>query len=278
MTHSHIQDNDVRDRYVTGRLSDEERLSFEEHLCDCYECLDEVEARQRFRRGLRTTLTEDALKGVALRAGIRAWFLRGERMRRTALSIAMILLVFIPATMVYVIANRRASARLSQAQAALATLQLENSGQQRAIENLKEQARVAQGRQDRGVTLPSPEPLRMEMPASLPLFTLDRVREPDEGSPADEISISRSSRWLILLLEVEQDPDIRSYRSKLLNENEQLIWNADNLKLSRRDAIAVLVSKDLFKPGNYVLKLEGCDRQHHCYSVATYSFRATIAD
>jgi hypothetical protein len=281
MTHSHIQDNDVRDRYVTGRLPAEERSAFEEHLSDCPECLDEVETLERFRRSLRTALTEDVVRGIALQTGVRGWFMRGGRIRQAALFMGLILLLFVPVTLAYIMANRRAMDQLGQMRATLADLQHEYSEQRQSTEKLKEQLRDAQENGRRAAarqTGTNEANTRIGLPASLPLFALNRVRDTDQGSPPNEVSIAKSSRWLILLLEVEPDPEVQFYRSKLFNEGNQLIWSANNLKLSRRDMIAVIVSNDLLKRGNYTLKLEGCDKQRYCYSVATYSFRTTTPE
>ena len=53
MDHQTIEDSDLVEAYVTGRLADTERTEFETHLVDCPACLDRVEATQGLAAGLR---------------------------------------------------------------------------------------------------------------------------------------------------------------------------------------------------------------------------------
>ena len=53
MDHESIQGNQIPDRYLMGKLSAEERLQFEEHFIDCSICLEQLEALEGLRDGLR---------------------------------------------------------------------------------------------------------------------------------------------------------------------------------------------------------------------------------
>jgi hypothetical protein len=53
MDHRSIEDSDLVEAYVTGRLGTTERADFEAHLVDCPDCLDRVEAAQGLAAGLR---------------------------------------------------------------------------------------------------------------------------------------------------------------------------------------------------------------------------------
>src|SRR5215472_17207221 len=59
----HLDESDIAERYVTGRLSAEERAGFEAHFVDCAQCLDRIEAAVGLRDGLaRSTPRERALR------------------------------------------------------------------------------------------------------------------------------------------------------------------------------------------------------------------------
>ncbi|HEY1418477.1 MAG TPA: zf-HC2 domain-containing protein, partial [Myxococcaceae bacterium] len=53
MDHRSIEDSDLVEAYVTGRLGATECAEFEAHLVDCPDCLDRVEAAQGLAAGLR---------------------------------------------------------------------------------------------------------------------------------------------------------------------------------------------------------------------------------
>jgi hypothetical protein len=53
MDHRTIEDSDLVEAYVTGRLGASERADFEAHLVDCPDCLDRVESAQGLSAGLR---------------------------------------------------------------------------------------------------------------------------------------------------------------------------------------------------------------------------------
>lgn len=282
MTHSYIEENHIRDRYAAGQLSAEELSKFEEHLSDCPECLDEVEALERFRRGLRTAVTEDAIRRTTLvQTGIRAWLTWAGRIRRTTLLLSLILLVSVPAIVAYIVEAWLSRRQMDQAQTAYADLQREYSQHRQSEERLKEQLRISEEdrrRMEAQANLDRREEaeLQMGIAASLPIFTLNHVRDIDQGSPANEVAVSESSRWIILMMEIESDPGVKFYRSKLFSSSNHLIWSATNLKLSSKDSIAIMVRRDLFQFGNYLLRLEGCDSRHQCRGVATYSFHAIV--
>lgn len=95
MEHPRIDDERILDRYLAGRLSEEDEALFEEHLFECADCLAEVQAGEELRRGLRAVAAEDAARATVT-LGLLAW-LRGLRPARlagfTAVALAFVLLV-----------------------------------------------------------------------------------------------------------------------------------------------------------------------------------------
>ena len=64
MDHPRIEAEGIVDRYLAGRLSDEDEADFEEHLFACSACLAEVETGEQMRRGLREVAAEDTARAV----------------------------------------------------------------------------------------------------------------------------------------------------------------------------------------------------------------------
>ena len=60
MDHAYIEEHNIADRYLMGKLSDDGRARFEEHFMGCAECLDRLETADEFRAALRATETEEA--------------------------------------------------------------------------------------------------------------------------------------------------------------------------------------------------------------------------
>jgi anti-sigma factor RsiW len=80
MDHGYIEENNVADRYLMGKLSAEERARFEEHFVDCAQCLDRLETTEGIRAALRTVA---AGKHSRPRPCIQAWMVSWvERLRR----------------------------------------------------------------------------------------------------------------------------------------------------------------------------------------------------
>ena len=62
MDHQYIEEHNITDRYLLGRLRAEERSRFEEHFVDCQECLERLETTEDFRGALKTVAAEDATR------------------------------------------------------------------------------------------------------------------------------------------------------------------------------------------------------------------------
>lgn len=93
MKHPRIDDDKVVDRYLVGRLSSEDEAAFEEHLFECESCLEQVQAGEELRRGLRAVAAEDAARAT-VSLGLLAW-LRGRGAQVAGLGL-LVLLVVLP--------------------------------------------------------------------------------------------------------------------------------------------------------------------------------------
>ena len=62
MDHRYIEEADITDRYLIGKLPPWEHDRFEEHFVDCPECLDRLEMTRVFRRALKVAVAEDAAR------------------------------------------------------------------------------------------------------------------------------------------------------------------------------------------------------------------------
>jgi Putative zinc-finger len=293
MEHSYIKDNHIADSYLSGKLSGEERMRFEEHFVDCAECHDLLRTADDFRAGLRMVAAEEAMRfraylqvrqaGVLVRV---AWLIRR---RQAPLLAVLILLIALPMALLF-LEWRSVRRDLAQAtQTSSEWRQKYEEGEQAARDLAKEmQTReresslqreqlIAQLELNRKSTDSQLAPSRKaaEYQSEAPVFPLSVVRggSPDPSQPVNRIKLAPSAKWMILLLELEPDPELRSYRCAISTASGRNIWTRNGLKPNSKNALALSFNSNLFKPGDYLLTLEGVTEQEDRVPVATYTFR-----
>jgi hypothetical protein len=107
-----------------------------------------------------------------------------------------------------------------------------------------------------------------------PVFALSATRDGDSGlaQPVNRIKLSPKSKLIVLLLELSPDPGLQSYRAAISTSDGRNIWRERDLKPSSDDALALSFNSGLFKPGNYLLTLEGLTAQKSYVPIAKYTF------
>jgi hypothetical protein len=290
MEHSYIEEHNIADRYLSGKLSPEEQMRFEEHFVDCTQCLDRLEPTDDLRAGLKTIAAEEALRaraglqiGVAGVAGLLARAARLSRARRAALLTGLILAIALPMALLIL---EWSSARRELAQAKQTSSELQRKyeeGEQAARDLVNEiQSRERQSSAQRDMLAAQLERERADrsrgLQSDIPVFALSLARSSDDdlSQPVNRINFSSSSKLIILLLELDPNPDIQSYRATISTADGQSIWSRSGLKLSSQDALALSLNTSLLKPNNYLLTLEGLTAQGRYAPVAKYTFRALI--
>jgi len=94
MDHRTLEERQIPERYLLGRLSPEEAELFEQHLLYCPRCQERVESTEAMVDGLRTVAGEDA--ATASRLGVLAWLARRGRAVRWSLAAALLLAFLVP--------------------------------------------------------------------------------------------------------------------------------------------------------------------------------------
>jgi hypothetical protein len=294
MEHSYIKDNHIADSYLSGKLSGEERMRFEEHFVDCAECHDLLRTADNFRSGLRIVAAEEAMRFRAYlqvrQAGVLArvaWLIR----RRQAPLLAVLSLLIALPMVLLILEWRSARRELAQANQVSSEWRRKYEEGERAARDLAKEMDTREResslqRERLAVQLElmrkapgSPRPpsrQAAEYQSEAPVFALSVVRGggPDLSQPVNRIALAPSSKWMILLLELEPDPDLRSYRCSISTADGRSIWTKNGLKPNSRNALALSFNSSLFKPGDYMLTLEGLTAQVGHVPVATYAFRA----
>jgi len=287
MEHSYIEKHDVVGRYLSSRLSDEELIRFEEHFLNCQQCVDQLETTEDIRRGLRTAAAEEAwLSKVHNHAGFLARVVRLRRARRAAFLAIAILLIAPVAWLAWMwngarrelIGARQTSLawQRSYEQSAQAARDLtkEMQTQERRISDERDRlAAQLKNEREAGARLPHPSNRAIGGETVVPVFSLSMMRDigPDISEPVDEITLSPSSKSIILLLEA--DPDLQSYRAVVSTSDGRNVWSRDGLRPKSRDGLALSFNSNLFKPDTYLLTLEGLTTERRYKLIAKYTFR-----
>ena len=226
MDHSYIEDQLIADRYLSGKLSTEAQMRFEEHFVDCAECLDRLRTIDDFRAGLLAIVTEEAMR---LRAYLRggqvgvlarvAWLIRR---RRAPLLAVVSLLIALPLTLV-ILEWRSARRDLAQAEQTSSEWRRKYEESEQAAHGLAKELRT----RERESSLQRERlaaRLKLMRKASdsqfprsnkaagyeseAPVFALSVVRggNPDLSLPVNRITLPHQSKLIVLLLELEPIP------------------------------------------------------------------------
>jgi len=294
MEHSYIEDHHIADRYLSGKLSIKERMSFEEHFVDCPECLDRLRTIDDFCVGLRTVAAEEATRlrsylsvgqaGVLARIALLVWRRHGP-----LLAIA-ILLIALPMALL-ILEWRSARRELAQARqessewrrkyeegkGAARDMAKEMQTRERESSLRLERLAAQFGRMRKSPdSAPRPSHEAADRQSETPVFALSVVRGggADPSQPVNRITLPPQSKSIILMLELEPDPDLHSYRVAISTTDGRRVWTKDGLKLNSKNALALSFNSSLLKPGDHLLTLEGINAQEGRTPVATYAFRA----
>jgi anti-sigma factor RsiW len=293
MEHSYIEDHHIADRYLSGKLSIEERVRFEEHFVDCPECLDRLQTIDNFSAGLRTVAVEEATRLRAYlsvgQAGVLARIALLVRRRQGPLLAVAILLIALPMALLipeWMSARRELAQAIQESsewrrkyeesERAARDLAKEMQTMEREsslrLERLAAQSGSMWNSPD---SAPRPSNKATERKSETPVFALSVLRggATDPSRPVNLITLPPQSKSIILLLELEPAPDLHSYRVAISTTDSRSIWTKDGLKPNSKNLLALSFNSSLLKPGDYLLTLEGITAQKGRTPVATYTFR-----
>ena len=286
MDHQYTEGHNIPDRYLQGTLSATERTRFEEHFIDCPECLDRLEMTEGFRGALRTLAADGAATSrVHARPGRRAWLTAIPGARHAALLAAAVLLLVALPSVLWIVWTGPSRRQVDQARLSAADWQRKYEESQQAGRKAEEQMQAreqevarqrlemeTQRERERQPRV-AEEGSRQALLRTAPIFDLNTVRggTPGQPPPATRIAIPRSAQWIVLKLEIEPDPELRSYRATVFTSGQQVICRASDV-IAVKGALAVSCDSSLFKTGDYRLALEGLTRQGRAVSAGAYSF------
>lgn len=231
MEHPRIDDERVVDRYLAGRLLPEDETRFEEHLFVCGDCLEQVEAGEELRRGLRAVAAEDAAHAAAFQQRARAVVKRQATEGLATLGLVAWLRSRSPA----------ARAGLGALALVFALLPAVVLWQQVELGRLRDAGpKIATG----GLAAPA---------ADFQVVSLGVVR--DAG--VDAVAIRPDPEKDAVLLSLELPPGTAPrYRVTLRDAAGEAIWTGDELEPNLYDTLFVALPSSYLAPGSYRIEVE----------------------
>lgn len=281
MDHRLIEDENVAELYVTGRLSPEDEEAFEAHLLDCSECRNGVALADDLRTSIRTVAAEDAARAAA-QIGFLAWLARSTRTARAGMLMAALLAVAaLPAWLqadrmrlereldqARTAAERPAApapAPAPQAPAGASPEELERLAQEKS--RLEEELRAARTNETKlseqlaGITGPQ---------INTPIVSLGVVR----GETGTEVELGPSPEFMVLSLELP-GVEHETYRATLVDATGRQIWQGTGLKPSGSETLDILLHSSQLEAGaSYRFRLEGIAEGGRAVPAGTIEFRA----
>ena len=283
MDHNYIEQFDLIDRYLMGRLPSEESARFEEHFIDCPECIDRLKTTGDFIQDLRLAAVQRSSQTDNY-SPKRFFQYFSQNLSPRALALAVgCLLVFFIAGLILVI-NRMGSlqSELDQTKSASAEWErryeeerqastLSEKQHQESVQELTEQLREL----DAKIQAEQRPGGWMRPGINLPIFILNPVRrgEPNTPDPGNVIELEHSPTDFLISLPLEGETDYKGYRIAIFDSRNRAVWKGSGYKPNRYKALSVGFNSRLFPPGNYLIKVEGVNRQAAPVLVGDYPFR-----
>jgi hypothetical protein len=284
MDHTDVEEQNVFDRYVMGKLSAAEAERFEEHYLSCPECLDRLELAESMQRGFKRAAGQDAARmATARQLTLVAWLSRLGRSRQLAvLAMAVFVLAVLPAGLALREIGERdrelASARsaLEQERERSATGSRTTAAETERLRRELEASRrdLARERQARASAAEQLAQVRQPQ-ANVPILFLDAER--GAGEPSVRLRLPSKPSWIVLALTIDP-PHQPSYRVILRGANGREVWRGGGLRIDERDSLSLSLPSTLLAPGDYTLAVEGVAPGRKPAAAGRFTFRVLPAD
>lgn len=274
MDHRYIDENNIGDLYLMGKLSAQERAIFEMHFINCERCVEMLEETSSLRQAIRGNWPQEILQTanpLPVRAVARpVW-------RTVVMACLLALLVIVPA--IFVIEEmRRLRRELEEAKAIYAAQRepqnadekepstdqkptpfSERQGNDQREKSESNSSNTAKLRDSRSQT-------------NTPVFALAAARRGEADS--NEIITDESQKWLLISLDLEGDAEHETYRATIESRGRRF-WRADDLRPNQYNALTISFRSDSLPSGQYLLTLEGISKTGEMKAIANYPFRVT---
>jgi hypothetical protein len=269
MNHVDIEEQQIAERYVRGKLTPEEAALFEEHYLSCQECLDRLDLAESMDRGFKRAAGQDVAELATMQQvrqlAVVAWLARLGRSRQMA---ALVMTVFVVAILPGLFVMRQVRERDRELTAARTALEQERgrsaAGSQAAaeVENLRQKLDVSRRdlAQEQAARVAADRELKTarQPQGNVPLLFLDAQRGSASDKPTYLINLPQPPGWIILSPVINPHPQ-KIYRLVLRTAGGREVWRGDDMQLKFDDqgSFTLSLHSSMLAPGDYTLTAEG---------------------
>jgi hypothetical protein len=291
MDHSYIDQSNLVDRYLMGKLAADDSARFEEHFVDCPQCVDRLKTTRNFLRDLRVVSVERALhKGSRGPERLRSYFSRTPSRKSLALAASFLLALATVGAIVVFNHIQRLQAHVDQAKTDSAQWQrsYEEERQTAALSDQKRkeveqeltgqlrdlEAKLKDEQEPRGGM--TAEPGVWAQPGiNVPVFALHSVRrgEQNPSESVDEITLSRSPAGFVISVGLEGEAQYKDYRITISDDGNRAVLKRGGFRPDRYNNLSIGFNSNFFRPGKYLLKVEGVAKGVGASPIGDYPFR-----
>ena len=265
MDHTYIDDHQIPERYLMGRLDPEEREAFEEHTMVCAECLERLELAAGLRSGLQQTAA-----AAVVRTGLLAALARLTRSRGMALAFTLLLLVaLLPSGLL--LRQVREQQRLLAVPRPDPRQEAELQSTRQALADQRLQTERERGEKDRLQGALRPQ-------ANTPILTLAPERSASgPRPPAQRLELPRGPGWIVLALDLEA-AEYPRYQVRLLGPGGALLWQGDGFEPDPQGTLTLSLPTTLLPPGDLSVEVDGLPANGKPVRTSRFAFRAVKAE
>ena len=287
MDHKYIEEFDLVDRYLTGRLTADETAQFEEHFVSCNKCSEELWTTEDFIEGLRR---EPSYRSAVRRSRLGRWIpslpiLPGW----VSLATTVLLIVTFVGAVAFFYRLRLSRIETDQAKSEVSKqeLRLEEERQAASLaeskhqetereltEQLAQLQSQLQNERNQDYTNSVTQSGASRPKVNLAILTLrtPRAGETPSGT-ANDLILSPTDSSFFLSIGLEGKPAYKEYRITILNDQNRLVCNARGLRPDRYNSLTAEFNSKTFGDGGYLLALEGVSADGRPKVVGDYPFR-----
>ncbi|HYJ89010.1 MAG TPA: hypothetical protein VEW46_23290 [Pyrinomonadaceae bacterium] len=285
MNHDYINQFNLIDQYVLGKLTVDEAEEFEDHFIDCPACVEQLNATRSFIQDLKVLAVQEPLllgsKSVRL---TRPWRLR--QLVPTRIWVAIAFSCIVVAGVFTFFAFRRTSRLEAELRQAKGEASIIRQQYERGVETAAESERRHQeARQQLAQRVDELEKklkddVRGQSPVhgsdasevNFPIYSLVSVARGQVPAPTDVAPPASSPRFAISI-PVEDKKDFSVYRVTIVDNRGATVWKQSGFRPDAYHALSLSLNSDFLTPGTYDLRVEGLTPPNQWNTVGSYPFR-----
>jgi hypothetical protein len=278
MTHQHIQDSEVIERYVRHQLTPTERLAFQEHYFNCDECFEQTQLTARFIAGVRAASSSGLLaaehnKPADRSSSLPALFYPNWIRNWAVPALAVSFLVVAMLLGIWALAVRRENERLARQSSEQSRIAEELQRSEAKIRELEASGTASQEQLE--ALRKENDRLKEEVAATArqrETQVAAQVRRPDPNAPViniyplgdtqrsggsgavNQLRLPRGATEFVLILS-DLEPGYANYRLEIRDSAGRIITRRAGTKRAQNSELSVRLKRMLFSAGQYRLKL-----------------------